>query len=427
MQNGRALAYYSAALCPRNAAMSTYEKEALATVEALKKWRHYFLGAKLIIKTDQQSLRFITDQRLTEGIQHKLMMKLLEFDFTIQYKKGTLNKVADALSRKVYQLMSVSAAIPIWAQDLYDSYQTDPQYKPILEQLLLNKTNNFPDYTYHAGVIRFKGKIVVGHNEELRKKLLTALHDSPIGGHSGMSATYQRVKTILYWPGLKKFVETYIAQCPICQRAKGEHCLAPGLLEPLHVADMAWQHVTMDFIEGLPNSGGKDVILVVVDRFTKYAHFLPLSHPYSVHSVATAFLDNILKLHGPPKLIISDRDRIFTSQVWKDIFTGFKTELRYSSAYHPQTDGQSKRVNQCLEIYLRCMASAEPKKWLSWLPLAEFWYNSTYHTAIKRSPFQALYGFPPPMISELAIPGSWNTKAPCSETSRNSYSRPNRG
>lgn len=174
---------------------------------------------------------------------------------------------------------------------------------------------------------------------------------------------------------------------------------------------MAWQHISMDFIEGLPNSQGKDVIMVVVDRFTKYSHFIPLSHPYSVLSVAQAFVDNIIRLHGPPKLIISDRDRIFTSQLWKDIFSALKVELRYSTAYHPQTDGQTERVNQCLETYLRGMTTSAPKKWFSWLSLAEFWYNSTYHTAIKMSPFQALYGFPPPLISELAIPGLEDAEA----------------
>lgn len=210
---------------------------------------------------------------------------------------------------------------------------------------------------------------------------------------------------------MKQTMEHFIATCPICQRAKHENCLQPGLLDPLPIADMAWQHISMDFIEGLPNSQGKEVILVVVDRFTKYSHFIPLSHPYTVQSVAQAFVDNIIKLHGPPKLIISDRDRIFTSQLWKDIFAAYKSELRYSSAYHPQTDGQTERINQCLETYLRFMTTQEPKKWMAWLPLAEYWYNTSYHTALKMSPFQALYGFPPPMIAELAVPGPDNLEA----------------
>ena len=235
----------------------------------------------------------------------------------------------------------------------------------LLEKLLLQKNNRVSNYSLTAGIIRHKGKILVGNNPDLRIKLITTLHSSPVGGHSGQRATYQRIKSIFYWPGLKASVENFIAACPICQREKHESCLQPGLLEPLPVADMAWQHISMDFIEGLPNSQGKDVIMVIVDRFTKYAHFIPLSHPYSVLSVAQAFVDNIIKLHGPPKMIISDRDRIFTSQLWKDIFSALKVELRYNTAYHPQTDGRTERVNQCLETYLRCMTTSAPKKWLS--------------------------------------------------------------
>lgn len=411
MQQGRPLAYYSSSLCPRNAALSTYEKEALAILEALKRWRHYLIGKELIIKTDQQSLKFITDQKITEGVQHKLMMKLLEFNFKIQYKKGVQNKVADALSRLLPSCMAISTATPVWAQELVESYPKDPVTKQLLEQLLLQPNHTMPDYSLTAGIIRYKGRIMVGDFSALRSRLITALHSSPVGGHSGTRTTYHRVKSIFYWPGLKAAVESFIAACPICQRAKHENCLQPGLLEPLPMADMAWQHISMDFIEGLPNSQGKEVILVVVDRFTRYAHFIPLAHPYTVLSVAQAFVDNIIRLHGPPKLIISDRDRIFTSKLWKDIFAALNSELRYSTAYHPQTDGQTERVNQCVETYLRCMTTDQPKKWYSWLSLAEFWYNTTYHTALKMSPFQALYGFPPPLISELAIPGPEEAEA----------------
>lgn len=147
--------------------------------------------------------------------------------------------------------------------------------------------------------------------------------------------------------------------------------------------DMVWAHVSMDFIEGLPKSQGMEVILVVVDKSSKYAHYIPLPHPYSVQLVAQAFIDNIIKLHGSPRLIISDRDKIFTRKLWKDIFQALKVELRYNSSYHPQIDGLTKRLNQCLETYLRCMTTEEPKKWFSWLSLAEYWYDTTSHTALK--------------------------------------------
>jgi hypothetical protein len=161
----------------------------------------------------------------------------------------------------------------------------------------------------------------------------------------------------------------------------------------------------MDFIEGLPKSNGKEIIMVVVDRLMKYAHFIPLAHPYTVQTVAQASINNIIKLHGPPLAIVSDRDRIFTSAMWKGIFGALQVKLRYSSAYHPQSDGQTERVNQCLENYLRCMALAQPKKWLYWLSLAEFWYNTSYYNSLNMTPFQALYGFPPPLISELSASG----------------------
>ncbi|KAM3257943.1 hypothetical protein ACQJBY_049956 [Aegilops geniculata] len=269
LQQGRAIAYYSKALCPTNAALSTYEKEALAIIEALKRWRHYFLGNKLIIKTDQQSLKFITDQKLTEGIQHKLMMKLLEFDFTIQYKRGVLNRVADALSRQ-FSLNSMSQVTPVWAQDLLQSYIHDTTLKPIMEKLLLQNNEEHQDYTLSSGILRYQGKIVVGHDNQLRQKLLNALHSSPVGGHSGMRATYHRIKGIFYWPGLKKDTETFVAHYPICQRSKHEQCLSPGLLEPPPVPDMAWAHVSMDFIEGLPKSQGMEVIsLLLMDELVE--------------------------------------------------------------------------------------------------------------------------------------------------------------
>lgn len=154
----------------------------------------------------------------------------------------------------------------------------------------------------------------------------------------------------------------------------------------------AWQDITMDFIEGLPSSEGFNAILVVVDRFTKYAHFIPLKHPFTTQGVARLIMDNVVKLHGFPKSIVSDRDRIFTSVFWKELFALFDTTLMRSSTYHPKTDGQSERVNQCLEMYLRCSVHDSPKKWKSWLSLAEIWYNTSFHTALGCSPFKALYG-----------------------------------
>lgn len=157
----------------------------------------------------------------------------------------------------------------------------------------------------------------------------------------------------------------------ICQQSKPERVKYPGLLEPLPTPDAAWQMVTMDFVEGLPTSGSANSIMVVVDKFTRFAHFIPLHHPFTAAKVAAAYLNNVFKLHSLPKIMVSDRDPIFTSRFWKEFFSMMGNELRINSAYHPQTDGQSGRVNQCLEIYLRCFTHACPGKWSQYLSLAE--------------------------------------------------------
>jgi hypothetical protein len=203
---------------------------------------------------------------------------------------------------------------------------------------------------------------------------------------------------------MKQFIADKVAHCPVYQISKTKSIHYPGLLDPLNIPKMKWSEISMDFIEGLPTSKGKNVILVVVDRLTKYAHFLTLAHPFTSQTVANLFLDNIVKLHGPPQVIVSDRDKIFTSKLWQEMLTAYKVDLHYSTAYHPESDGETERVNQCLEQYLRCMALKEPKKWAEWLPAAEWWYNSSYHTSLKSTPFEALYGYAPPSLHGISIP-----------------------
>jgi hypothetical protein len=161
------------------------------------------------------------------------------------------------------------------------------------------------------------------------------------------------------------------------------------------VPSSAWDTISMDFVEGLPRSQHADCILVIVDKFSKYGHFLPLSHPYTAHSVAHSFLFNVYKIHGLSSVIISDRDLVFTSQFWQQPFRLAGIELKPSSSYHPQTDGQTEQVNQCLETYLRYFANVCPTKWKEWLPVGEYWYNTSLHSALGRAPFEVLYGRQP--------------------------------
>lgn len=224
---------------------------------------------------------------------------------------------------------------------------------------------------------------------------MLAMHTSAVGGHSGIPVTYRRLKQYFHWPSMKQDVQTFVSSCTICLRAKPDRTKSPGLLHPLPVPTAAWSLITMDFIEGLPTSGGMNTILVVIDKFTRYGHFIPLRHPFTAASVAKLFLNHVYRLHGMPTSIMTDRDRIFTSHFWQALFKLADVQLNMSSAYHPQTDGQTERVNQCLETFLRCFVHSCPTQWLHWLALAEYWYNTSFHSALGRTPFEALYGYTP--------------------------------
>nr|KYP31558.1 Transposon Ty3-G Gag-Pol polyprotein [Cajanus cajan] len=163
------------------------------------------------------------------------------------------------------------------------------------------------------------------------------------------------------------------------------------LLQPLPIPEHVWQHITMDVIEGLPSSYEKQVIFVVVDRLSKAAHFMALARPYTVAEVAQSFLDNVFKLHGFYESIIGDRDSIFVSQLWKELLAFQGVQIQLSTAYHPQTDGQSEFVTRCLETYLRCMYADTPLQWSKWLALAERWYNTNYHNTINANPCEIVY------------------------------------
>ena len=151
---------------------------------------------------------------------------------------------------------------------------------------------------------------------------------------------------------MKNFIKKFVTECDVCQRHKSETIATPGLLQPLPIPDVTWTDISMDFIESLPPSQENSTILVVVDRLTKYFYFCALRHPYTTASVARIFVENIAKLHGSPRSIVSDRDKIFTSSFWIELFHLQGTQLNMSTAYHPQTDGQTEVVNKCLENYL---------------------------------------------------------------------------
>lgn len=193
---------------------------------------------------------------------------------------------------------------------------------------------------------------------------------------------------------MQDFVKAY----DTCQRQKYAATTHNGLLQPLPIPVLVWSKIPMDFTTFLPKSNGFEAILVVVDRLSKYSHFIPLKHPFTTRSIAVIFVKEVVRLHGIPESMLSDRDPFFVSIFWKELFKLVGTVLKMSSAYHPQTDGQTEVINRCLEAYLRCFITDQPKTWAHWIPWAELWYNTTFHVSIGFSPFKVVYGRKPPVL-----------------------------
>jgi hypothetical protein len=400
MQAKKPIAYFSKALGVRNLAKSAYENELMAVVLAIQHWRPYLLGRRFVVSTDQKSLKQLLQQQIVTAEQQNWAAKLLGYDFKIVYKPGSLNRGADALSRvtRTGELQQMCTRGQ-WKDEavIRDEVLQDPQLQQIVKDLQ-NDEFSRPGYEYRQGVLLYEGRLVLSKQSILIPQTLEEFHNTPQGGHSGFYRTYRRLAANIYWIGMKNTVQEFV-KCDVCQRQKYLASSPGGLLQPLPIPDRIWEDLSMDFITGLPKSKGYEAILVVVDRLSKYAHFVPLKHPYTARVVAEIFTKEVVRLHGIPLSIMSDRDPIFISNFWKELFKLQGTKLRMSIAYHPETDGQTEVVNRTLETYLRCFISDQPKTWGNWLAWAEYWFNSSFNASIGRTPYEIVYGRVPPIIT----------------------------
>jgi hypothetical protein len=204
---------------------------------------------------------------------------------------------------------------------------------------------------------------------------------------------YKDLKTQYWWYGMKRDIAEYVCLCDTCQRVKVEHQRPIGLLQPLKIPEWKWEEIGIDFIVGLPHTqAGYDSIWVIVDQLTKVTHFIPVKITYSGARLAELYMSRIVCLHRVPKKIVSDRGSQFTSKFWEKLGETMDIELHFRSAYHPQTDDQTKKTNQILEDMLRACALKYGKSWDKSLPYAEFSYNNSYQASIDRAPYEALYG-----------------------------------
>ena len=400
MQDKKPIAYFSKALGVRNLTKSAYEKELMAVVMAIQHWRPYLLGKKFTVSTDQKSLKQLLQQKIVTAEQQNWAAKLLGYDFEIVYKQGRLNQGADALSRinEGMELSNITTLVQ-WdqKQHVMTEVSQDEELQKIIAELQQNPDSR-PGYVYKQGILFYGDRVVISRHSTLIPILLQEFHATPQSGHSGFYKTYRRIAENVYWIGMKSKVQEFVRSCDVCQRQKYLACSPGGFLQPLPISERIWEDISMDFITGLPKSKGYEAIFVVVDRLSKYCHFIPLKHPYTARSLAEVFSKEIVRLHGIPVSIVSDRDPVFMSSFWRELFKMQGTQLRVSSAYHPESDGQTEVVNRCLETYLRCFISDQPRTWMNWVHWAEYWFNTTFHSATEKTPFEIVYGRPPPAM-----------------------------
>ncbi|WVZ69122.1 hypothetical protein U9M48_017960, partial [Paspalum notatum var. saurae] len=228
---------------------------------------------------------------------------------------------------------------------------------------------------------------------ELRKKILDEAHTSMFTLHPGSNKMYQDLKQKFWWTRMKREIAKYVSECDVCKRVKADHLKPGGMLQPLNIPAWKWEDIHMDFVVGLPRTQkGYDSIWVIIDRFTKSAHFLPVKTAYRANTYAELYIAKIVSLHGVPRTITSDRGSVFVSRFWEQLQKSLGTKLIHSSAYHPQTSGQVERVNQILEDMLRACVLTYSTKWDECLPLAEFAYNNSYQKSLEMAPFEARMG-----------------------------------
>jgi hypothetical protein len=434
--------FFSRSLNPAESRYDIRDKELLAIKASCSAWRHYLEGAPcpITVPTDHESLRYFQTMKSLSSRQARWSLFFSRFNLVFCYRPGSRNGKADALSRRqdLESAQPCVVATPMFRADAFLASAPVPDPAPVpgpvpvparipatplsllsiqgsngllspefysrlieatskddYAQSRISEVGSNPDFSFTGQTLLFRNRIYVPDLDDCRLVILRSCHDSPTAGHFGCARTLELVKRNYWWPGLGSFVKLYVRSCDVCARAKASRQKPAGLLQPLSVPSHPFSSVGLDFITDLPDSNGSNCILVFVDRLTKTGHFVPCHGPPDAVTTADIFLSTIVRLYGIPDQIISDRGPQFISKFWTRLFELLGADVSLTSGYHCQTNGQTERLNQVLEQYLRCYTSYRQNDWSHLLPLAEFSYNNSQHSATNLSPFFALRGYHP--------------------------------
>src|SRR5579859_7215457 len=422
------IAYHSKSLQPAEHNYEIHDKELLAIIRALEIFPHYLEGRKdtLEIWLDHGNLvYFATEQKLTRRQAHWALF-LSRFKFRIIHKPGVQNR-SDALSRRPdlkegmvnednerilldTKFFAVNATRPTTItvlgnttlrQRIKSTQEYDKEVSIALESILRNGpcsiTKGLEDWNLEDGIILYRGQVYIPKDENLRRDIVKQYHDHVATGHPGRLKTYELVSREFWWPGMSTFVKSYVDGCATCQATK----IRPKNqipLQPNQIPADVWGIITMDFITNLPISQGYDSLFVVVDRLSKAVIIAPCTKTITAEETSKLYMEQVWRRTGLPRQVISDRGPQFASQVMQGVWGKLGVKSTMSMAHHPQTDGETERVNQEIEQYCRVYCNFQVDNWVALIPFMEFAHNARQHSATGKSPFEVWYGFQPEFI-----------------------------
>lgn len=435
------IAFLSKKMLPAETRYPVHEQELLAIIHALKTWRHYLSGTKFTVLSDHDTLRYFKTQPQLSNRQARWKDVIANFDFDIKHIDGKKNVVADGLSRRPDHalhsselLAMLSTATGTAGTSDRNEWKSESATEQRLKRRVTFRLNAVStlldaikeaaplDATYVAefnrrrtradpiterdGLLYHGDRLVVPNDTQLRTRILHECHDSPLSGHLGKDKTLEQVKRRFYWQRMDADIAQYVTSCDACQRNKPSQQAPMGKLQPLPIPTRPWQQVSMDLITQLPRSrNGFDAIVVFVDKLSKMAHYAPTTTNVTAPQLATIFMREVVRLHGVPESILSDRDPRFTANFWRAFWQQLGTTLTMSTAYHPQTDGQTERANRTLEEVLRAYVNFKQDDWDERLSAVELAVNNSVHASTGFTPFHLNSGQEVLMPLDHAIAG----------------------